>query len=92
MAFSKQHLTGLYNWTAEDQISLFEGSPSRRTFDRYNGNQVFFIITQVLESLGSASVEQGREMEMMIINKLPFASSSELTVFHWLEKEFATVQ
>jgi len=90
MAFSKESLAGLYNWTAEQETHLFEGSPSRRTFDRYNGNQVFFIITHLLERLGDSSVKQGREIEMRILNKLPFTSSSELTVFNWLEKEMIT--
>lgn len=91
MSFSKEHLTGLYKWTQEQETPLFEGSPSRRTFDRYNGNQVFFIITLLLERLESSSIEQGREIEMLIINKLPFTSSSELTVFNWLEKEMIAI-
>ena len=91
MSFSKEHLAGLYNWSPEQETSLFEGSPSRRMFDRYNGNQVFFIISLMLERLGNSSIEQGREIEMMIINKLPFTSCSELTVFNWLEKEMITV-
>ena len=87
MAFSKEHLTGLYNWTSAQDVAMFEGLPSRRTFDRYNGNQVIFIITLLLERLENFSIEQGREIEMLIINKLPFEPSSELTVFNWLEKE-----
>ena len=91
MSFTKEHLTGLYTWAPEQETSLFEGLPSRRTFDRYNGNQVVFIINLLMERLGSSSIEQGREIEMLIINKLPFASSSELTVFNWLEKEMIAV-
>ena len=75
----------------EQDPPLFEGSPSRRTFDRFNGNQVVFIISLLLERLGNPSIEQGREIEMLIINKLPFASCSELTVFNWLEKEMIAV-
>ncbi len=92
MAFSKEHLTGLYNWTADHQTGLFEGTPSRRMFDRYNGDQVFFIITLLLERLGNSTIEQGREIELLIINKLPFSSSSELTVFNWLEKEMVAIE
>ena len=91
MSFSKEHLTGLYKWAPEKETTLFEGPPSRRTFDRYNGDQVFFIITLLLERLESSSIEQGREIEMLIINKLPFTSSSELTVFNWLEKEMIAI-
>ena len=92
MSFSKEHLTGLYNWTPEQETDLFEGSPTRRTFDRYNGKQVVFIISLLLERLGNSSIEQGKEIEMMIINKLPFTSASELTVFNWLEKEMITTE
>lgn len=87
MSFTKENLTGMYNWTPEQDTPLFEGQPSRRTFDRYNGNQVFFIITLLLEELGNSSIGQGREIELLIINKLPFMSCSELTVFNWLKKE-----
>lgn len=91
MSFSKENLTGLYNWAPEGETPLFEGSASRRTFDRYNGNQVIFIINLLLERLGNSSIEQGREIEMLIINKLPFASSSEHTVLNWLEKEMIAI-
>lgn len=87
MSFTKEHLTGLYKWASEQETPLFEGAPSRRTFDRYNGDQVFFIITLLLERLGNSSIEHGREIEMLIINKLPFETCSEHTVFNWLEKE-----
>ena len=92
MSFTKEHLTGLYNWAPEQETPLFEGTPSRRTFDRYNGNQVFFIITLLLERLGNASVEQGKEIERLIINKLPFGTCSEHTVFNWLEKEMMAIE
>lgn len=91
MSFSKEHLTGVYNWDHESETFVFEGPPSRRAFDRYNGNQVFFIITLLLERLGNPSIEQGKEIEMLIINKLPFTSCSELTVFNWLEKEMVAI-
>lgn len=92
MSFAKEHLVGLYTWTPEQETFLFEGLPSRRTFDRYNGNQVFFIITVLMERLGTTSIEQGREIEMLIINKLPFETCSEYTVFTWLEKEMMAIE
>lgn len=91
MSFTKEQLTGLYNWGPEQDTSLYQGLPSRRTFDRYNGHQVFFIINCILEKTGDLSTKRGREIESMIINRLPFASASELTVFTWLEKEMITV-
>lgn len=92
MSFTKEHLAGLYNWSLDHKASIFKGLPSRRIFDRHNGNQVFFIIEHLLERVGSISIKQGKEIEMMIINKLPFAASSEITVFNWLQKEMIALQ
>ena len=85
MVFSKEHLTGVYTWTTTDVP--FEGQPSRRLFDRWNGDQVFYIIDLVLQSIGDLSMEQGTKLEKLIINKFPFDPCSELTVFNWLKKE-----
>lgn len=87
MSFSKEHLNGLYNWLSETEAVIFEGPVSRRLFNRWNGDQVLFIINHLLDSSEDFSVEQGRKIERLIINKLPFESSSELTVFNWLQKE-----
>jgi len=87
MLFSKVDLTGLYTWTADTEITAYEGGPSRRLFDRWNGDQVLFIINNVLQSIDDVSIEQGKKIERLIINKLPFDPCSELTVFNWLQKE-----
>ena len=81
----------MYNWAPEQGASLYDGLPTRRIFNRYNGNQVFFIITLLLERLGNSSIEQGQEIEMLIINKLPFDTCSEHTAFNWLEKEMIAI-
>ena len=87
MAFLKEDLEGLYNWSPETATTTFEGQPTRRLFNRWNGKQVLFIINLVLDNSGNFSIEQGKKIESLIINKLPFESSSELTVFNWLQKE-----
>ena len=87
MLFLKEHLTGVYNWSPEIDSPVFEGQATRRLFDRWNGSQVLFIINLLLDSNESSSIEEGRKIERLIINKLPFNSSSELTVFNWLQKE-----
>ncbi len=92
MLFTKEHLTGMYNWAPEQVLPLFERLPGSRRFDRYNGNQVFFIISFLLKRGGNATIEKGRKIEMLIINKLPIASSSELTVLNWLKKEMISIQ
>lgn len=86
MVFSKEHLNGLYNWLQAGDTNIFNGQPSRRLFKRWDGDQVLFIINQLLKSSGG-SIEQGKQIENLIINKLPFESSSELTVFNWLQQE-----
>ena len=87
MLFLKEHLTGLYTWTADYKIEVYEGEPSRRLFDRWNGDQVLFIINHVLLNINATSVEQGNKIERLIINKLAFDPCSELTVVNWLQKE-----
>ena len=87
MLFSKEHLTGLYTWSTETETPVFDGQASRRLFNRWNGDQVLFIINLVLSNNEDASIEQGKKLEMLLINKLPFDQSSELTVFNWLQKE-----
>lgn len=87
MLFSKEHLNGLYNWLPETGKSVFDGEATRRLFNRFNGDQVLFIINLLLNKEGNFSVEQGRQIEKLIINKLPFNPSSELTVFNWLQQE-----
>jgi hypothetical protein len=87
MLFSKDQLTGVYNWSSQTDAPVFEGQPSRRLFDRWNGDQVLFIINLLLANSGSFSIDEGKKIEKLIINKLPFDPCSELTVFNWLQKE-----
>jgi hypothetical protein len=87
MLFSKENLRGLYNWRQKTEISVYDGDPSRRLFNRWNGEQVLFIINRLLASCGNFSVDSGQKIERLIINKLPFDVSSEKTVFNWLQTE-----
>ena len=89
MLFSKEHLSGIYTWASDPDLTAFDGQPSRRTFDRWNGHQVYYIIDLVLQSSGDQSMEQGTKLEKLIINKLPFDPCSELTVYNWLQKEIS---
>ena len=89
MLFSKEHLSGLYNWLPQAETSVFDGNASRRLFNRWNGNQVLFIINLFLDRCGNFSIEQGSRIEKLIINKLPFNPSSEITVLNWLQVEMA---
>ena len=89
MLFTKEHLNGYYNWTPENERSVFDGDASRRLFDRFNGNQVLFIINLLLDCCGSLSIDQGKNIENLIMNKLPFGIKSEITAYNWLYTEIA---
>lgn len=82
MPFVKEDLTGNhYTWT---NGFSFTGSPSRRLFDKTNGNQVLFIINFLASLSGRVSIREGREIEEMIHNHLPSDVRSEMSVFNWL--------
>lgn len=89
MLFSKEHLEGFYSWFPDIERSIFDGSATRRLFNRNNGNQVLFIINLILDCSRNFSIERGRQIERLIINKLPLTAKSELTVFNWLQLEIA---
>lgn len=84
MPFLKEDLAGSnYTWTNNASLT---GSPSRRLFDRFNGNQVLFIINAYGNTFPKFTVEDGRKMEELIQNNLPMEAKSELSVFQWLNE------
>jgi hypothetical protein len=85
MLFSKEHLSPAnnYNWTGE---FIFDGTPSRRLFDRQNGNQLLFIINLYASQSDKFSADQVQAIEEMLVNKLPEAVKSEISVLNWLKE------
>ncbi len=85
MAFLKEDLLSQhYTWNNSGEAPIFTGHPSRRVFDRFNGDQVLFLINFYGELTENFTVEQGREIENMIYNQLPMDAKSEMAVFNWL--------
>jgi hypothetical protein len=85
MPFSKEDLVNPhYNWENED-ADIFTGSPSRRSFNRFNGNQVLFLINFYGSLSDKFSLAQGRQMEDLILHHLPDHAKSEISVFNWLK-------
>jgi hypothetical protein len=85
MLFLKEHLVNdHYTWpdTKTDVNHMKE--PSRRLFDRANGNHILYIINYFGQSIGKQSISSGRRIEELILNQLPADSKSEVTVFNWL--------
>ena len=84
MPFLKEDLTSQqYHWDLSGD-SVFKGSPSRRTFNRYNGDQVLFIINFYGSLAEKFSIVEGRRMEQLIADQLPLEAKSEISVFNWL--------
>jgi hypothetical protein len=86
MAFLKENLLNEhYTWPADNEQAYLTGQPSRRSFDRFNGPQVLFIINTYGSQAGTFSVEEGRKIEEQILNHLPMDAKSEISVYNWLK-------
>jgi len=85
MLFLKEDLlNNHYTWRTENKKEMFAGSASRRRFDRFNGEQVVFMINLCAEFVTAYTLADGRRLENMILNELPMETKSELSVFNWL--------
>lgn len=88
MLFHRDHLSGdEYSWNSHNGRQEFAGEPSRRLFDRFNGDQLLFIINFYGSLAVGFSVEEGRRIERMINDRMPFDIKSEISVFNWIKKE-----
>lgn len=91
MAFLKEDLVGQhYSW-GNHTTSAFTGQPSRRLFDRFNGNQVLFIINSYGSQSEKFTVNEAHIIEELINKYLPVEAKSEMSVFNWI-KEACSLQ
>ena len=82
MHFQKQDLNeNYYTWK---EGSLYTGQPSRRLFDRFNGDQVLFLINFYGSLANRFSIREGRAIEYEISHHLPMEAKSEISVFNWI--------
>lgn len=86
MLIVKEHLdaSNNYNWTDE---LVFTGTPSRRLFDRHNGNQLLFIINVYASEAKEFSEHQLHKIENLLMNQLPVEAKSEISVLKWLKEK-----
>ena len=85
MLFLKEHLVNNhYLWPESEPGTENTGDPRRRAFDRFNGNQVLYIINFFGKSIGKLTVSIGQKVEELIANQLPADTKSEVTVYNWL--------
>ncbi|HET6994264.1 MAG TPA: hypothetical protein VFI06_04730 [Chitinophagaceae bacterium] len=84
MQFQKEDLEGtFYDWS-DDKQDLFTGRPSRRSFDRFNGNQVLFLINFYGSLSENFTLQEGKSLERRIQYELPIEAKSEISVFNWI--------
>lgn len=85
MQHSKSDLTHQdYDW--QTPAVAYTGSPTRRAFDPFNGEQVLFIINSICKSAAGITVA---EIEALIREKLPSGVKSEISVVRWLEGRYS---
>lgn len=84
MHFQKNDLEGNhYLWTEEER-NIFIGQPSRRVFNKLNGNQVLFLINFFGELSDRFTLQEGKVIEQKIQYDLPDYAKSEISVFNWI--------
>jgi hypothetical protein len=90
MPFLKEDLSGNhYTWGGERSKTTFSGQPSRRLFDRFDGDQVLFMINFYGTLSDKFTIEEGRKIEELILHQLPTDAKSEISVFNWLREAYA---
>lgn len=88
MHFQKEHLEGThYNWSTGSQKNKFMGQPSRRSFDRFDGDQVLFLINFYGSVADRFSIAEGKKIEYAIYHHLPLDAKSEVSVFNWIRND-----
>ena len=92
MHLLKEHLSANNNYRWTDEF-VFDGTPSRRLFDRHNGNQLLFIINLYASQVKGFSATDVSRIEGMLLYHLPEEIKSEISVLKWLqENETLSVQ
>jgi len=87
MQFLKEHLSpGNYDW---DSQLVYNGEPTRRLYNRHNGNQLLFVINHFAESTNTFDIKKGVVIQEMLAHQLPVEAKSELSVIKWLNKKIS---
>ena len=88
MQILREHLApGNYEW---DNEMIYTGDPSRRLYNRNNGNQLLFVINSYAAPKTTFDLEQGLMIQYMLKNELPIEAKSEKTVIQWLNEKIIT--
>lgn len=85
MQIQKHDMVGThYKWDGLPGDTLFSGVPTRRLFDRYNGEQVLFLINFYASMSDGFTLQEARRIEHLISDFLPMDAKSEISVFNWI--------
>ncbi len=86
MHFEKRDLDMVhYNWNAEPR--LYEGLPSRRSFDKNNGAQVLFLVNHYATFDEQLNLKHLHLLEELLRRELPLEARSEISVFKWMTEQ-----
>ena len=84
MHFLKEHLSNYnYSWINE---ANFTGEASRRLFNRYNGNQLLFVLNLYASVIDGFTIPMALTIEDRLMNQLPVDAKSEISVLNWLKQ------
>lgn len=78
-----------YTWKEKNDAvkKKYEGDPSRRLFDKLNGEQVLFLVNFYCAAQPNGfTLQHARIAEWEITHHLPADIKSELSVFNWLKE------
>lgn len=84
MHFQKQDLKGTHYHWPEGNNEMFNGQPSRRIFDPFNGEQMLFMINFYGSLSDRFSLQEGKIIEYELSYNLPSTMKSEVSVFNWM--------
>lgn len=85
MQFLKEHLSpGNYEWNND---LIYNGDPSRRRYNRNNGNQLLFVINLYGALQTSFDINKGLMIQDLLKHQLPVDAKSEISVLHWLNEK-----
>lgn len=88
MLFQKEHLINNdYHWPSTSPTKNQE-NPGRCYFDRFDGNQILFMINLFSNIIAKFSLNDGQKIETLIIHELPLDVKSEVSVFNWLRGKY----
>lgn len=73
-----------YWWDAVTTAVVFNGTPSRRLFDRFHGDQMLFLINYFGSISDQFSISEALKVEHALIHYLPVEIKSEISVINWL--------